>query len=197
MHVPRDSVRHRPQCHPEVLRRTPRPSRKQREEREVLRSTSESMLKSTDASARLPESSARVGNPCHRCAVRGTGFQPVCPGTPGRRPRSGRNERAQAIFFFPTVEIACALQSRPEYRPTRRSTAATGWKPVPRERRRPPPPAPTASGPTNPSGRGGGGTPPGSPAVRGAPRLRRFQPTASCIASHRGHRNAPVRPGRA
>src|SRR5689334_14986663 len=29
-------------------------------------------------------------------------------------------------------------------------------------------------GPADPSGGGGGGTPPGSPAVRGAPRLRRF-----------------------
>jgi hypothetical protein len=29
-------------------------------------------------------------------------------------------------------------------------------------------------GPVDPSGRGGGGTPPGSPAVHSAPRLRRF-----------------------
>src|SRR5829696_4997943 len=44
------------------------------------------------------------------------------------------------------------------------------------------PPTPGGSGanvikmPFHPSGRGGGGTPPGSPAVCGAPRLRRFLP---------------------
>jgi hypothetical protein len=41
-----------------------------------------------------------------------------------------------------------------------------------------PPQAAAAGGrrPVNSSGQGGGGTPPGSPAIRGAPRLRRFHP---------------------
>jgi len=39
--------------------------------------------------------------------------------------------------------------------------------------------------PIHPSGRGGGGTPPGSPAVREAPRLRRFDPSPPRASARR------------